>query len=297
MLMTVPIIADGFKGEKAIIIPPNIQEYQETNNITKLLYLTHIGYYPKAKYHFRERPEGCHENIMIYCEEGKGWIENKEKRFYLAKNQFFIIPANEGHSYGSDIHDPWSIYWLHFKGQNTCMFVSIMNRALSVKDSDTSRNKDRLMLFEEMYRNLEMGYQPDNLEFISFCLMYFLASFKYLTQYQEIKKLKVDDVVEQSICFMKDNLENKITLSDIAKAVNYSNSRLINLFEQRTSYTPITYYNQLKIQRSCNYLQFSSLKIKEIAFRLGYYDPFHFTKAFIKEMGITPKEYRKNYHS
>jgi AraC-like DNA-binding protein len=294
-MMTVPIIADGFKGEKAIVTPPNIQEYQETNNITKLLYLTHIGYYPKAKYHFRERPKGCYENIMIYCEEGKGWIENKEKRFYLTKNQYFIIPANERHAYGSDIHDPWSIYWLHFKGQNTYMFASIMNRVLSVKDSDTSRNKDRIMLFEEMYRNLEMGYQPDNLEYISFCLMYFLASFKYLTQYQEIKKLKVDDVVEQSICFMKDNLENKITLSDIAKAVNYSNSRLINLFVQRTSYTPITYYNQLKIQRSCNYLQFSNLKVKEIAFRLGYYDPFHFTKAFIKEMGITPKEYRKNY--
>lgn len=57
----------------------------------------------------------------------------------------------------------------------------------------------------------------------------------------------------------------------------------------------MVYYNQLKIQRSCSYLQFSDLKIKEIAFRLGCYDPFHFSKAFLKEMNITPKEYRKRY--
>jgi len=56
------------------------------------------------------------------------------------------------------------------------------------------------------------------------------------------------------------------------------------------------YYNQLKIQRACSYLQFSDLKIKEIAFRLGYYDPFHFSKSFKKETRLTPKEYRQKYN-
>jgi AraC-like DNA-binding protein len=42
-------------------------------------------------------------------------------------------------------------------------------------------------------------------------------------------------------------------------------------------------------------LQFSDLKIKEIAFRLQYYDPFHFSKSFRREMGITPKEYGTRY--
>jgi AraC-like DNA-binding protein len=37
------------------------------------------------------------------------------------------------------------------------------------------------------------------------------------------------------------------------------------------------------------------MKIKEIAFQLGFYDPFHFSKAFLKEMEITPREYRRRY--
>jgi transcriptional regulator GlxA family with amidase domain len=94
---------------------------------------------------------------------------------------------------------------------------------------------------------------------------------------------------------MKEHLEEKITLNNIASAVGYSSSHLNTLFMQRTSYSPMAYYNQLKIQRSCFYLQFSDLKIKEIAFRLNYYDPFHCSKTFVKEMEITPKEYRSNF--
>lgn len=288
-------VADGFKGEKAIVTPYNIREYQEHNKITKQLYLTHIGYYPNAKFHFRERDNGANENILIYCTSGRGWIEHNDVRYTLSQNQAYIMPANEKHIYGADKRDPWSIYWLHFKGQNVSMFESIIGKVVFVKESDSSRYDDRIMLFEDMYQNLEMGYNPENLEYISFCLMHFLASLKYITQYREVKNVKIDDVIQQCIHYMKDNLENKVTLDTIAKAVGYSSSHLNTLFSQKTSYSPMVYYNQLRIQRACSFLQFSELKIKEIAFRLGYYDPFHFSKAFFNEMEITPKEYRRRY--
>lgn len=67
-------IAEGFKGEKAIILPYNIRSYQALNNVTRQLYVTHIGYYPRAKYHFRERKSGANQYIFIFCEEGKGWM-------------------------------------------------------------------------------------------------------------------------------------------------------------------------------------------------------------------------------
>lgn len=288
-------IAEGFKGEKAIVTPYNIRNYQEQNEITRQLYVTHIGYYPDAKYHYRERLNGTKENVLIYCDKGKGWIEYNSEKFTLAENQFFIIPANERHAYGADTKNPWSIYWLHFKGENITMFKSIIGKVIAIDESDKSRQRDRIQLFDEMFRNLEMGYNPENLEYITFCLMHFLASLKYIPQYREIKNVKESDIIQKSIVFMKENLENKILLIDIANAVGYSPSHLNTLFVQRTSISPIEYYNQLKIQRACSYLQFSELKIKEIAFRLGYYDPFHFSKAFNKEMGITPKEYRKRY--
>ncbi|MDR3217477.1 MAG: AraC family transcriptional regulator [Dysgonamonadaceae bacterium] len=290
-------IADGFKGEKAIITPYNIRHYQEKNPITKQLYVTHIGYYPKAKNHFRERMNGTPENIFIYCKEGAGWIEYKDIKHHLHPNQAFILPANEAHAYGSGVSNPWSIYWLHFRGENVALFTSLIGRLIDLADSDKSRYGDRFLLFEEMYQNLAMGYSPENLEYTSFCLMHFLASVKYLNQYREINNVKEPDLIQKSILFMKEHLEKKITLHEIAGHVGYSKSRFSALFIEKTSYSPMSYYNQLKIQRACSFLQFSNLKIEEIAFRLGFYDPFHFSKAFKQEMEITPKEYRKRYQN
>ena len=288
-------IAEGFKGEKAIITPYNVRHYQASNTVTRQLYVTHIGYYPLAKYHYRERLDGCNENIFIYCEEGKGWVKHNDTVEHLNRNQAFIIPANEAHVYGADHAYPWSIYWFHFCGENVSMFSSIIGQIIRLDESDKSRYDERFQLFEEMYQNLEMGYSPENLEYVTFCLMYFLASLKYINQYREIKKAKKTDIIQKSIQFMKDNLENKITLDDIAYQAGYSASYFGALFSQKTSYAPMDYYNQLKIQRACSYLQFSDMKIKEIAFKLGYYDPFHFSKAFRQEMEITPKEYKKRY--
>lgn len=288
-------IADGFKGEKAIITPYNIRDYQAQNKITKQLYITHIGFYPNANYHYRAREFGTPENILIYCSKGKGWVEHNDERFNLKEDQLFILPANEKHAYGADRKDPWSIYWFHFKGDNVSMFSPIIGKIISIDESDKSRQTDRLQLFDEMFQNLAMGYSPNNLEYISFCLMYFLASLKYIPQYREIKKVKEEDVIQKSIVFMKENLENKIILNDIAVAVGYSPSHLNAMFVERTSIPPMEYFNHLRIQRACSYLQFSELKNKEIAFRLKYYDQFHFSKAFQKEMSITPREYRKRY--
>jgi len=288
-------IAEGFKGERAIVTPYNIREYQSRNDITKLLYVTHIGYYPEAKHHYRKREQGANENILIYCDKGKGWIELDTTRVQLRQNTIYIIPANTPHAYGADRHDPWSILWLHFKGEKVDMFKTILGKLIYLHDTDSKNYKDRSLLFEEMFQNLEMGYNPENMEYVSFCLMYFLASVKYLPQYQEVKDLKIDNVIKKCIFFMKDNIENKISLDDIAQSVGFSVSHLSKLFSQKTSYSLIEYYNQLKIQRACTYLQFSDMKIKEIAYKLNYFDPFHFSKAFIKEMEIPPKEYRKRY--
>jgi len=292
----VETVADGFKGEKAIVTPYNIRDLQSANPVTSQLYVTHIGYYPRAKNHYRQRVEGAPENILIYCENGKGWVECNGEKHYIAINQMFIIPENTPHTYGSDLREPWSIYWLHFKGNNVHLFNNIIGRIVTIGDSASSRQNDRFILFESMFQNLEMGYNTDNLEYISYCLMYFLASVRYLPQFREIKNVKEQDVIQKSILFMKDNLENRITLEDIANHVGYSPSHLITLFTQKTSFSPIEYYNQLRIQKACSYLQFSDLKIKEIAYRLGFYDPFHFSKSFRKVMEITPKEYRRRYY-
>ena len=64
---------DGFANQKAIVIPLDIKNILANDEVTKMLYITDIGYYPHAEGHYRTRKHGSHQNILIYCTEGEGW--------------------------------------------------------------------------------------------------------------------------------------------------------------------------------------------------------------------------------
>ena len=156
---------DGFINQRAIVLPQSIKEIMAQNELTRLLYVTDIGYYPQADGHYRTRNKGSEQHILIYCTEGRGWISIHGTRTELNKGQFFIIEAGVPHTYAASESDPWSIYWLHFTGEKSHLFQSIYNKVHSIDDSPEARFKDRLLLFEEIFQNLEMGYSMENLEY------------------------------------------------------------------------------------------------------------------------------------
>ena len=93
---------------------------------------------------------------------------------------------------------------------------------------------------------------------------------------------------------MQDNLANPVTLDNIAQSAHLSVSFFSRKFRQDTSYAPIEYFNHLRIQKACQLLHFSDLRINEVASQIGIDDPFYFSRLFKKQMGVSPVDYRKN---
>ena len=286
---------DGFDNQRAIVLPKSIKKILINNELTRLLYVTDIGYYPKAAGHYRTRPSGSEQHILIYCTEGKGWFSINENRKEIQKEQFVIIEAGLPHTYAASETDPWSIYWLHFTGEKSHLFHSIYNKVYSIDEAPEARFKDRLILFEEIFQNLEMGYSIENLEYTTLCLWHFIASFRFLSQYREVNKEKKGDVIQKAIQYMKNNLHKRLSLEDIASHTGYSPSRFGQVFLKKTGQPPLNYFNQLKIQKACQLLDFSELKIKEIASELGFYDQYYFSKVFFKQIGESPTQYKKHH--
>lgn len=164
---------------------------------------------------------------------------------------------------------------------------------IRIDEAPEARFKDRLLMFEEIYRNLEMGYSSENLEYVTLCLWHFIASFRFISQYREINKSKKGDIIQDAINYMRSNIEKRLSLEEIAGCVNYSASHFGQIFLKKTGHSPLNYFNQLKIQKACQMLDFSDMKIKEIANELGFYDQYHFSKTFFKITGETPSQYKK----
>lgn len=284
---------EGFKNQKAIVLPQFIKKEIQANQLTKLLSVTDIGYYPDAQFHYRNRPEGSEQCILIYCIDGSGWVETENSIRKVQKDQYFIIPANIPHRYGADEKSPWSIYWLHFTGDISSFFTKKEFSVNMLDAIENKRNDRRIRLFEELYQNLSMGYSIENLEYSSICLWYLLGSFNYLPQFERIRAIQEHDIIEKSILHMHEHIDGEINLSDLASLCGFSVSHYSLVFKKKTSRSPIEYFNNLKIQKACQLLDFTDSQIKEIAIQLNFDDQFYFSRVFKKIMGISPVEYRR----
>jgi len=284
---------DGFPGQVSIVIPERILALVKANPLISDLYITDIGYYPQAKHHFRERPAGSTEFILIYCIEGKGEIQLYDSASLISADQYFIIPFGMPHSYRSDKLQPWSIYWIHFSGVKSGTFGKFSCQSIPIERGKSSRISDRLELFSDIFRNLERGFSLETLEYVNLCLPHLLASFTHLSQFRLIKESGERDPVSQSINFMLEHLTRKLKLDEIAIQTNLSVSHYSRLFLSRTGHSPIDYFIQLKIQRSCRLLDNSGWTIADVARESGFDDQFYFSRVFRKVMGMSPGEYRK----
>ena len=284
---------EGFKGQRTVIIPGKVVEEMKGYLSGSMLFITDIGYYPEAKHHFRKRTKGCNQYILIYCVDGKGWISVEDKKYKVGKNMYFIIPEGVSHSYGSDDSDPWTIYWVHFSGAFAKHFYDISGKAGTISPSSISRIEDRIQLFEEMMVNLDMGYSRENIEYANVCLLHFLSSFKYISQFRQVRRVREEDMIERSILFMKANLMERLTLEGIAKEMKLSASHFSLLFRKKTGYSPMEYLIYLRIQKACQLLDSTSLRVGEVSQKVGYDDQYYFSRIFKKVMGISPAGYKK----
>lgn len=287
-------VKSGFKGERAIVIPSFVVEELQADALCRELYITDIGFYPNARYHYRKRSaEEAKQYILIYCLKGNGFLEVGARRYEVTTNSFFILSPNEAHQYGSSLENPWTIYWIHFLGEKASLFADGFCTPTAVPPSFSSRIEERLRLFEDIYMSLSRGYDMKNFYFATTAFFYFLGGIKYLGESGgEGRATYPIDMVGQTIHYMKENVHTKLTLEQLASQSNLSASHFASVFKKETGYAPIHYFNHLKIQEACHYLDFTDMKVTQVALRVGIDDPYYFSRLFVKTMGMSPSIYR-----
>lgn len=284
---------DGFAGQRAIVLPRKIlSDFCINNVLMDNIYVTDIGYYPKAYFHFRERPKGSDQNILIYCSDGNGTVRIKNENYSLTPSTFIFIPKGVTHNYAADEKNPWTIYWVHFSGKISSSLIESFRKSSNSLKGSIDFQESRINLFEDIYSNLEMGYSNNNLCYANLCLQFFLSSFIFNDNYNYVEKKQSRDIITYSIKYMQQNTDKIISLQSIAKTANLSVSHFTNLFKKKTGFPPIEYFNHIKIQKACQYLLFTDLRVKEIADKLGIEDQYYFSRMFTKLMGISPINYR-----
>lgn len=94
------------------------------------------------------------------------------------------------------------------------------------------------------------------------------------------------------ITFIEEHLEQDLSLEVMANLIQLSPHYFASLFKQSVGQSPHQYVLRSRVERSKQLLKQSELAIAQIAQCVGFQNQSHFTTAFRRMVGCTPKAYR-----
>jgi len=103
-----------------------------------------------------------------------------------------------------------------------------------------------------------------------------------------------DSTIDSIIHYIKHNYMNNIKLESIAPLFGYNSSYLGKIFNKKTGLSFNSYVDSIRIKQSQKLLVNETLKVYEIAERVGYQNVDYFHLKFKKYTGMSPAEYRRS---
>lgn len=287
-------LREGFAGQDMFVIPRPILARARQHPLVRSVYPTDIGWFPRADHHYRERPGGARQDHLMLCTAGHGYVEFGAQRSHLTQHHLLIIPKDTPHTYWAAADDPWSIYWVHFLGEDANYYVDRMPRAGQPVPVEQRTEAEAARLFRYCLDALHDGYGLPTLIYAAQSTQHILSLLLYRNQLLPMEKLasRSRSRLEKVIEYMQNNLHADLRLQDFAREAGMSVSHFSDRFRRYAGQSPMAYFTHLRMRLASRLLDLSAKSIKTIAIETGYRDPYYFSRAFKKSMGISPEGYR-----
>ncbi|GAB0167269.1 AraC family transcriptional regulator [Lysinibacillus sp. CTST325] len=107
--------------------------------------------------------------------------------------------------------------------------------------------------------------------------------------YEDLTK---QEQLQKAIQYIEEHFDEQLTISDVAKYINFSATHFSRLFKKETGRNFVDYVAFTRIIKSLPYLRKYDYTIEKISFICGFNTPNYFSLTFKKYVGISPTDYR-----
>lgn len=162
---------------------------------------------------------------------------------------------------------------------------------------------DLFLQTKDKMNNLYAGSKipfPTNTQIINFITTrnYLYEIIAFFTEQFEVVMNSIggsssDSIIDSVIYYIEHNYGENIKLESIACLFGYNSCYLGKLFHEKTGKSFNYYVDYVRVQSSIELLKQNSMKVYDIAEKVGYRNVDYFYTKFKKYTNLTPTEYRK----
>ena len=105
------------------------------------------------------------------------------------------------------------------------------------------------------------------------------------------------DAIERMLQFIDEHIQQPITLYQLAKVAQYSPWYSARIFKEATGMAPFTYLRHRRLSEAARRLEVADVKVVDVAFDFVFDSHEGFTRAFSRQFGMNPHEFRRQWAS
>ncbi len=105
---------------------------------------------------------------------------------------------------------------------------------------------------------------------------------------QEVVTSPDVELAERVRAYLRANLDASISVSELAAAVFVSSRTLQRALKRVLGHSPKAEILAVKMEESRRLLTSGALRVSEVAYRVGFVSPDHFSRRFKNYHGVTP---------
>jgi two-component system response regulator YesN len=100
----------------------------------------------------------------------------------------------------------------------------------------------------------------------------------------------------KALQYIQEHFHEDVNIDNVSQVIGVSSSYLHQLFKRDLERTFLDYLTEYRINQAKRILRYENIKMTEVASRVGYRSPQHFSQVFKKITGILPHQHREEGH-
>jgi AraC-like DNA-binding protein len=228
---------------------------------------------------------------LVYMLEGKAGTIVDGVQATLGAGDVFVAFPNQIHQYQKIDDEKYLIFIISPESLMDIndIFQSYVPESAIVKNA--ALNKKLLPLLQVAFDvyNADSAYKDTIIK------GYLLAFFGELFPMMSLTPVKTSGMsaIKNILTYCSLNYKNELSLDMLARDLHISKCHISHLFNEKLHMSFNKYVNGLRVSEACKHLLKESNSVTEIAFLVGFSSPRTFNRAFLEQVGMTPRDYKK----